>query len=403
MWKITYDLLSLLLSIPYCVYILLLSKTRGSLIQRIFPQFKRDGEKIWIHAASLGEASLSHLLVNFLKSEKQELDFVLTTNTNYAREFLRDRLKDFEVLPSPIDVSFIIRRFLKKGRIKTLILIETELWPNMIWETKKIGGKVLLVNARLSERSFRGYRALRRFIGSVLKEIDHIFAQSTLDMERFVELGADPERVTLFGNMKYLAYEEVKGVSKERAITFGSVREREIPGVIEVIVSLSKKYGDIRFFIAPREKDKFSEVFDRMKDQIQTERYSVVKKVGSQGERVIVVDTFGDLKDLYARSLISFVGGSLFPYGGHNPLEPLIYGTPVLFGPHVENFKEICGEIVRSNVGFMVEDFSELKRRIEELLENDELRRDMGERGRRLLKEKKSEIESGLKRLIHIL
>lgn len=403
MWKILYNLLTFLLFVPYCFYILISGKTKGSLIERVFPRFKSQEEKVWVHSSSLGEASLSLLLVRFLISQRPELKFVLTANTNYARDFLKERQRDFEVKPPPLDTFFSVRRFLDKGKIRCLILIETEIWPNMIWESKRKGIKVILVNARLSQKSYRFYSFFSFFFRNVLKGIDLIASQSEGDRERFLRLGVKEENVFLLGNMKYLSY-EVKGeIPRERAVTFGSVREKEIDRIGEVIVDLAKKYRDLRFYLAPREKDQFSKVFGQLKDKIETERYSVIKRSGSRGERLVIVDTFGDLRELYGRALVSFVGGSLSPYGGHNPIEPLVYGTPVIFGPYVYNFEDICREITEEGAGFMVKDFLELRKRIEELMQNEDLRKEMGRKGKKLLERKKREVETRLEEIKRLI
>ncbi len=409
MWKIIYRSLAYIFLIPGILYLLINRKTRGSLLPRIFPKISHPfkNEILWIHAASLGEALIGKNLAEFL-GRKKKFSFVFTTNTPYARDLImRTFPHPVETYYTPIDVDLVLRSFIKNLNLRALILIETEIWPNMIWEVKRKGVPVIVVNGRISDRTFPLYKKFSFFMREVLSCLDFVLAQSETHLERFAQLGAEKAKIDVIPNIKYLANltEKFHVIEKDRAITFGSIRYNEKNALIDVILELKGKFPDFTFFVAPRELSMVEELDKNLRDRFSVRRYSILKEEGwnLKGLDIVLVDTFGDLHEIYGRSLVAFVGGSLAPYGGHNIIEPLFFGTPVLFGPYVENFKDLSRDVLSSGCGIMVRNEKELITQIERLISDDHLRSKMALSGKKLIEEKREEIEKKLEILLKLM
>lgn len=409
MWKLIYRCLSYLFFIPGLIYLLVNRKTRGSIRERILSKHNPGwkNESVWIHAASVGEAIIAISVADFLIRRK-ELSLIFTTNTNYAKHFLERHIGEKgRVYYAPLDLGSIVRAFMRPHNFIGLILIETEIWPNMIWEAKAKRIPVLVINGRISDKSFPVYRRISFFMREVFSPIDFVLAQSETHAERFSILGVERERIDVIGNIKYFRnFSFESDVSQKiNAVTFGSIRNKEKDGLIRTITKIKAKYPDLLFFLAPRELSTSAEMVRDLKEGFRVARYSTLKQkeVCSSDYDIILVDTVGDLPRIYAKSLIAFVGGSLAPYGGHNILEPLFFGTPVLFGPHVENFQDLSIDVMSVKAGFMVKDYEELEKMIEKLIADQDLRKSMAQSGRSLVQRKREEIENKLEVLLEFL
>ncbi len=397
MWQLTYSLLVSLALPFFVVYALTKKKIRSNLGERLFPRpLDRSLENgVWIHAASLGEAVIAENLVNYLR-RKMTNPFLITTNTYYARDLIRMKFHQSLVVRSlPIDLQAPIVRFMGRPKLAALLLVETEIWPNLIWTAKKRRIPVIIVNGRISDRTLGRYSRLSFFLSKVLSSVDLVLAQSEEHARRFVSLGMAPSNVVNTGNLKY--YREIGGnphaFRKENAVTFGSLKEKELPILFPVIDEIRKRFPDLSIFVAPRDLSLAAAMERQLSAHHEVAHYSVIK--GDQGAKgdVVLVDTVGDLFDIYARSIVAFVGGSLAPYGGQNVLEPLFVGTPVLFGPYVENFKTIADEILSRGAGFMVRGAEDLLSIMTRILTDPEIRRGLVEAGKTVLEMQKETME----------
>jgi 3-deoxy-D-manno-octulosonic-acid transferase len=229
----------------------------------------------------------------------------------------------------------------------------------------------------------------------VFDGVDLVLAQSEEHRERYVKIGMDPSKVINAGNLKYYreVKEEIAGASKGSIITFGSVKEKEIEVIAPVIRRLKQEFPDFLIFIAPRElhligllEEQFAESFDVM-------RYSVYKGLPDAKPSMVIVDTVGDLLGIYSKSAVAFVGGSLAPYGGQNMLEPLFFGTPVIFGPYTENFREIAARIIERGAGIPVDTGEDLFAAMERILTDEVVRKSMGDAGKKIVMEQKEVME----------
>ena len=397
MWQLTYSLLVSFALPFFLLFSLTRKKIRSNLAERVFPKpigmTLKNG--VWIHAASLGEAVIAENLVKYMGRTLTNR-FLITTNTYYARDLLRKKFQDSVIVRSlPIDLTPSIERFMAGSSINALLLVETEIWPNLIWAAKKRGIPVIIVNGRISDRTIGRYRRLSFFLKKVLSSVDLVLAQSEEHARRFVSLGMDPSKVVNGGNLKY--YREIGEIplasGKENAVTFGSLKERELPLVFPVIDEVRSRFPGLSVFVAPREMGLVTAMERQLSERHEVVRYSAMKHDQTKRGVVVLVDTVGDLVDIYGRSIVAFVGGSLAPYGGQNVLEPLFVGTPVLFGPYVDNFKAAAEEIVTYGAGFMVRNGDDLLSTMTRILSEPEMRRGLAEAGRTVLSMQKGAME----------
>ena len=391
MWKLAYNLVIHLVFPLFALVALTRKKMRVNFLERLWGRID-PGLKplLWIHAASIGEAVIAENLVNYLSGRGPHTRFLLTTNTYYARDLLRRRFGDrVSVTSLPFDLPCSIRRFFKGALFRGLILVETELWPNLIWEARKRHIPVIIVNGRISDGTLPHYRRFSFFLKHVLSGVDLVIAQSGEQKERFCSIGMDPSRVTHAGNLKYYRFLDSSsaGPAKENLITFGSIKEKEVSLLLPVIDALVKSFPGYAVYVVPRDISLIDTIEEKLSERLAVRRFSAIKHGGKAAGNVVVVDTVGDLMDIYSRSTVAFVGGSLAPYGGQNILEPLFFGTPVLFGPHIENFREVGGLILAAQAGIMVQDAGELLESITTLLKSPGQCAALGEAGLRLIRE----------------
>lgn len=359
---------------------------------------------IWLHAVSVGEVRAAAPLVNYYL-DNSDLGIVVTTMTptgsdEVARLF-GNRVKHCY---APYDYPGSVRRFLKNAGPKVAMIMETEIWPNLILGCKRSGIPVVFANLRLSERSFRRYQKVQNAIGQVLEKVSCFAVQSAPDAERLQALGARPSSVHVTGSIKFdvripASLHEVALVlrrewGQERPVWIaGSTHEGEEETVLSAYGKLKREYEDLVLVLVPRHPERFSAVTKLARRS----RFSVALRSEPRrdlgGVDVYVGDTMGELTLLYAASDIAFVGGSLVPHGGHNVLEPCALGVPVIFGPHMFNFLEISRLALETGAGIEVEGEQDLVSAVRMYLSDPNLRFKAGEAGRRLVEENKGALD----------
>jgi 3-deoxy-D-manno-octulosonic-acid transferase len=397
MWRLIYNLCVWAILPLFAAFSLTRKKIRGNFLERVFPAPLKGApaDIVWIHAASLGEAVIAENLVSYMRGAIPN-PFLITTNTYYTRDLLRKKLGDgVKVRSLPFDLSCSINRFMGASTFAALILIETEIWPNLIWIARSRRVPVIVVNGRISDATLGRYRRLAFFLKKVLSSVDVVLAQSEEQARRFVSLGLPPGRVISTGNLKY--YRELEGrleaTAERHAATFGSIKERELPFIIPVIRGLKRRFPDLCVFVAPREMHLVKAIEEELRKSYRVTRYSAIKGSGPKKGDVVLVDTVGDLVDIYRESGVAFVGGSLAPYGGQNVLEPLFVGTPVVFGPYVDNFKAVAETIVAQGAGFTVQDGDGLLSVMVSVLGNPFMRQGLVDAGKTVLAIQKGVME----------
>ena len=408
MWKVAYNIAVTTILPFFLVFAMTKRKIRKNLIERLFPKVERTrmGKTIWVHAASVGEAAIAEALINFMKTMAGFKDFVVTTNTYYTRDLLKKRLdSDVGVFSLPFDLRHSLRRFMSRSAFSALIIIETELWPNLIWEAKKQRIPVLIVNGRISDSTLESYRRFSFFLKHVLSGVNLVLAQSEEHAGRFVSIGMDKTRVINGGNMKYYRkiLDDGLNTEKENIVTFGSIKEKELATLLPVIIDLRRSHPEVLIFVVPRDLLLVSAVEEGLSAFLGTMRYSSFRETKESRVDAVIVDTVGDLLDIYRKSKLAFVGGSLAPYGGQNILEPLFFGTPVIFGPHMENFKEIANTVVEEGAGLQVNTGEELYRSIELLLKDESLRGKMGAKGMKVIGMQRMVMEKAVEAILRVI
>jgi len=369
---------------PYFVYqAIRYNKYVGSLRQRmgLLPiAFNVDGdESIWIHAVSVGEALTARALVADLKERYPRLRLYLSTTTVAGQQVARRQLQQFDVICYfPFDWAFIVRRTLRIVKPRVFVMMETEIWPNLLRVCRERGVKTIVINGRISARSYPRYRLIRPFFRRVLADVDRFCMQSEESARRLIELGAEPARVTVTGSLKFDSLEApaapAHGKPRERvlryfrlaparvAVVAGSTMRGEESAVLRAFARVKTTQPAALLVLAPRHPERFGEVERLAREAgFVTVRRSDLPIDAEPRADVVVLDTLGELARLYQVATAVFVGGSLVDSGGHNILEPAIFGKPIVFGPFVHNFKEIVATFLANDAAVQVQTERELE------------------------------------------
>lgn len=316
---------------------------------------------IWVHAVSVGEVLALSGLIQLLREQNPKHRIVLSTTTATGQKLARDRFGVNDVFYFPLDFAFAIRPYLRLLRPEVVVIAETEFWPNFLRLAKKSGAHLVVVNARISDRSFPRYRRFSRWLRPVLQNVDRFLAQSDIDRGRLIEIGAPAERVFVTGNLKFdikvpkisaligQLQASIKSSGAIPVIVAGSTVEGEEPIVIEAFRRVLKWYPNAALILAPRRPERWPAVIDLLRASSlpwwrRTEWATDTPIAGG----IFLLDSIGELAALYHLATIAFVGGSLVSRGGHNILEPAHYGVPIVVGPYTENFRDIVDMFVRA-------------------------------------------------------
>jgi 3-deoxy-D-manno-octulosonic-acid transferase len=357
-----------------------------------------DGDRsIWIHAVSVGEVLASRILVEPLKKRFPRHRIFLSTSTVAGNAVARQRVHGIDGLfYAPFDFPSPVRKVLDTLKPDLLVIVETELWPNLIHEAHVRGTKVALVNGRISPRSYPRYRQVRALLKGTLSKVDAFFMQAEPHAERIRTMGAPESRVKVTGNLKFDALD--LGRPKERLariilseparpiVVAGSTVPGEEEIVLKALRIAREKVPDLGMVLAPRHPDRFAEV----PAIIEAAGFKCARRTDLEPGQwkagdVLLLDTLGELASVFSLATVGFVGGSLLPQGGHNVLEVSASGVPVLTGPNVQNFQEIANEFHREGALVFVKDATELAREIVSFVTDKARRNEVGGRGRALI------------------
>lgn len=358
-------------------------KKRIFIKKRLFKNFshlQEGSEYIWIHCSSVGEVNLCEGLIRKIRENYEARVLVsVFTDTGYATAQNRySKDKNIDIVFFPMDDYFAIRKILKKINLKMLLIIETEIWPNLITECAKVG-KVILINGRISNRSFNKYLMIKSLLKNLFKNISLFCMQSENDAERIIELGADCKKVYVMGNLKFdinfeiyseaerEKFRETLNIGKRKVLVAGSTRA----GEDEKLISVYKKLKNYILILVPRHIERVPLVERIIEDEkLKYIKFSDVDKNNPVDTNIILVDKMGILRELYSIADIAFVGGTLVDIGGHSLLEPLFYKKTPIFGPYLQNVKDISKEILDRKIGYRVTDENEFILAIENIEKN---------------------------------
>jgi 3-deoxy-D-manno-octulosonic-acid transferase len=434
--------LVLLIALPWFV---LAGVLRGKYVVN-FPvragwfRHRQEAHDLWIHAVSVGEAMAARPVVEEIRRQRPDTSIVFTTTTITGQAQARRLYPEATVTYFPFDFAFAVRRFLVHHQPRVFATMETEIWPNVTRIAKERGLRLILANGRISDRSFPRYRAFRWIVGHLLRKYDRILAREGTDRDRFLAMGAPQEIVEVSGNVKF-DYEpddtplEIAGelealIAGRKVVVFGSTMEGEDELLLPEIEDLLAHHR-VLVVIAPRKPERFelvagllatsslrfvrrSEMFSKEPSHAPSGESAVPARpddgalapppaVSPQPADVILLDTFGELARIYRYATAAFIGGTLVPAGGHNPIEAAAAGVPVSFGPSMSNFREIAQLFLRNQAGAQVGSAAEAVEFAARMLEEPELQRAWGERARKTVLQNRGASQRTARRIIELL
>ncbi len=371
-----------------------------------FPDKITSHDKIiWIHAVSVGEVQASRPLVNALLEEYSDYKILITTmtptGTDSVKQYFGD---DVRHLYLPYDLPVSIKHFISVIKPSILIVMETELWPNLFHYCHKKNIPVIVVNARMSEKSAKGYRRFSSLTRPMLENISLIVAQGKKDAERLITLGADSDKVHVTGNLKFDIHlphsvtEQAQALRRYLSVNrpvwiAASTHEGEEKIILDAFDKVLQQQALCLLVIVPRHPGRAAGVRELCTRRNLKVLCKSDNKECDENVEVFILDTLGELPMYYAAADVAFVGGSLTEIGGHNMLEPASLGLPVIMGPHVFNFQEISQLLLDEGAAWKVTNSDELSSRVSSLLGDANLRHSIGELGRNIIMKNRGNVE----------
>jgi len=373
----------------------LAGKRRPALRRRFgfgLPPIPKGG--VWVQAVSVGEVGVARPLLTELRRRHPALPLVLSSTTATGLASASGAQLADVVVPFPIDLRGPVHRVLDAAKPRLVVLVETELWPELLAACEEGDIPVAIANARVSDRSFRGYKALRPLLGSLLRPVTLALAQSDQDAERLIALGIPAARVRVAGNIKFDAkpperqptiVEELRALAAGRKVLVaGSTMAGEERIVLDALLRIPADRRPM-LVLAPRHPERSRQALEEATARaLKTARRTLLPRDPASCE-VVILDTIGELASLYGLASIAFVGGSLVPTGGHNPIEAARFGVPILTGPHVRNFAAVYRDFLAVGAAIVVRDTAELTKALVSWLSEPARASVAGEAGRGLL------------------
>lgn len=419
-------LIVIILGFPLILPIVLISaKRRKTVLQRLGMQkvvkatrLNRncclEKKPIWVHALSVGEVLSAEPLVAGIINHFKNSKVFISVSTKTGFEIANKRFKDTAdaVFFYPYDLALSVKHMAVKIDPAFVVIVESDIWPNFLFEMKKRTVPVVLVNARLSQRSFRGYKRLAVFSKPVFLSFAGICTQSMADAERFRSLGVPSGRITVTGNIKFeqagqfMPAPEIENLQRsihiqpsQKVILAGSTHKGEEAILLEVFTKMKKEFSKLLLIVAPRDPERAGSVQRIFESAgFHTVLMRKLDKIAPDSTfDVIVVDALGVLKKLYALADVAFVGGSLVACGGHNPLEPAVFCKPVIFGHDMSDFAEISNMLVAAGGAFRVQDAESLYKTVSTLLRDHQKAQEMGKKAFKVFNDNKGAVEKTLK------
>jgi 3-deoxy-D-manno-octulosonic-acid transferase len=409
-------LLALLLSAPMW---LLRPRWRDGLRERLGAGAERVGhalagrQQVWVHAVSVGEVMAVSRLVEELDARLGQGSVAISTTTRTGQQLARDRFGAARCFYFPIDLPWVVRGAFRALRPRLLVLAESELWPNILAECAGQRLPVVVVNARVSDRSLPRYLRMQRWWQPFLGMLTLVLAQSAEDARRFVAIGVPQNRVRVGGNLKFDVrpprstglIEQLRGQlpAGSRVLVAGSTLEDEEQVLLDAWPEICARVPNAVMVLAPRHPERFARVAALARDR----KLLLVERSNWQGGAVatgsvFLLDSIGELGSVYGLATLAFVGGSLIPAGGHNPLEPARFAVPVLMGPHYENFRDAV-ELLRAPDALRFVERESVGNEIATLLADAQSAAAMGTRGKKVLEKQAGATERAADVVLRLL
>lgn len=414
---VVYEVLLYLVFLLALPWFLLAGVLRGKYLVNFPERFgiykhRPDAHDLWIHAVSVGETLAARPVVLEILKQRPQTSIVFTTTTLTGQAQARRLYPDATVTYFPFDFGFAVRRFLAHHQPRAFATLETEIWPNATRIARERGLKLILANGRISDRSYPRYRAFRLIVRAVLRKYDRILAREQTDLERFVAIGAPDERVEISGNVKFdfepdqaeleIAPRLEELIAGRSVLVLGSTMEGEDEAFLPELERLFAEHHAF-VIIAPRRPERFEMVAAMLATSPlkYVRRSELAQHAG--GADVLLLDTFGELAKVYRYATVAFVGGTLVPTGGHNPIEPAAAGVPVCFGPSMSNFREIAQVFLKNQAALEVSDAGEAIDFAGAMFDNANMQRTWGERARNTVLQNRGASERTARRIVELL
>ncbi|MFC1837349.1 3-deoxy-D-manno-octulosonic acid transferase, partial [Thermodesulfobacteriota bacterium] len=399
-----FQVFSLILLFPLLLVKAIISpKYRGRIflrlgfgIEELAQKLPEGRQRIWIHALSVGEVLSAQPLVRDLRAACPAVTLIFSASTKTGEELAREVLgSEIDLfVPFPLDIYSNARKFIDRIAADLFVLIETDFWPNFLHILDRKKAAAILVNGRISQNSFSRYKRFRFLFLPMFKTFQFISMQTEADAGKMVELGIDADQVKALGNLKYDAvlpdtvgwageqrpisfYRQQFGISPEKIVWIaGSTHAGEEVTILSAYKRLSLLFPNLFLVVAPRDINRGREIKD-IADKLGLtvrRRTAPFQDEEFPGAPLLILDTMGELSRMYSFCNIAFIGGSLVPDGGHNPLEPAAFGKPIFFGPYMDDFTEISSDLLEKDAAIVCHDEDEIFEVLKKLLVNSTLR-----------------------------
>jgi len=412
---VLYEVLLYLVLIAALPYFVVTGMLRGKYLAN-FPErmgfYKTPpaAHDLWIHAVSVGETLAARPVVDEIVRQRPATTIAFTTTTITGQAQALRLFPNATVTYFPFDFASSVKRFLRHHRPRVFATMETEIWPNATRLSRAAGVRMLLANGRISDRSLPRYRFLRPFVASVLRQYDRVLAREETDRTRFIAIGAPAEIVETSGNVKFdyvpddrpleIASKLTSLIAGRKVLVLGSTMQGEDEAMIgELQRFIAEKKAFV--VIAPRKPERFDVVAAIL--QAANIRFVRRSNWNDGPADVLLLDTFGELSKVYRFATAAFVGGSLVPTGGHNPIEPAAAGVPVCFGPHMSNFREIAGVFLRDGGAVEARSAADLFAFATRMFDDPDAQRGMSERARASVEQNRGAAVRTAARILELL
>lgn len=370
---------------------------------------KEKKDLVWIHAASLGEIKMATTIINGLQEKEVNLNYIVSTNSSAGRQMAERLFGPEKTILIPVDLPWIIKHLVEKIKPRLSIFVEFEAHPNFIHYLSKVGSKLVLINGSMDNKIIKEYNYFPGLLARTLRKFDFLGMKTEEEEENVKNMGIEPDKIEVTGNikmnyfLKLIDEDKVKNIKQKlkiphnaEVIVVGSTHSGEEELIFRIYWEIKNEVENVFFILAPRhiERTKRIKLLGGRYQLKLVERTKIDLLDGwLKKDEILILDTMGELADLYSIATIVFVGGSLVDKGGHNLFEPVVYGKPVLFGPYIQDFEESAHLLQERRIGIMVNDEEELKTQIISLLKNKTEQRAIYERAKELLKEDKGMME----------
>ncbi len=404
-----FQILSLILLSPLLLVKAIISpKYRGRIllrlgigIEELIQKLPVGQQRIWIHALSVGEVLSAHPLVKELRLARPSITLIFSASTKTGEELARNVMaKEVDLfIPFPLDIFSVARKFINLIAADLFVLVETDFWPNFIHTINRKGTPAIMINGRISQKSFARYQRFRFIFLPMFKIFKFISMQTESDAKKMIDLGVNADRVKALGNLKYDAvlpdmvgwdqeqrptsfYRQQFGISPEKVVWIaGSTHPGEEVAILTAYKRLSLLFPDLFLVVAPRDVERgreVKEIADKLGLTVRL-RTAPLQDEEFPGAPLLILDTMGELSRMYSFCNIAFIGGSLVPDGGHNPLEPAAFAKPILFGPYMDDFTEIASDLLEKDAAIVCHDEDDIFEVMKKLLVNHSIQKQMGE------------------------